>query len=1195
MRPIRLKIEAFGPFKDVEIIDFEALSQHQIFTVSGKTGSGKTAIFDAMFFALFGKLPGRRSSYDQFKSHYADDETVCGVEFDFYAKDKLWRVSRNPRYQRADIKTPTSAKSSLSEVTVDGAEPKVTRHSEVKDAVEKLIGLTAEQFERVVLIPQGEFKQILVDKLETRQELMRSLFGTEIFDDIKKEIDDKKKRLDSQAGDAKKALRDRINRHAKDLSDLEKSIDDSGTVFVARRVHIATGVDHNGGLTGSTEDKPAKDKKHKIEDVTFEDFSEATTELGSWLTRCGTHSSKLSQTLDAAQKLTSDVRHRLDLAKQEIQRRRRHEELTKKLVDYRNTEPQLRVRHDLAKQADSLRPLREAVKHNNAAQRSHDENVAGLQRDLIALETGVSQVNVNLLDTVALPKATHSDEPETKITDELRSRLETQLRSFAELGRTVKQLDSDTKQSQRAHQEAAGNAKRCSDGLQVHLESVAEIKSKLDSLGSPQDIETLQERCRSSVEKVEAARNVIAAAESLAKNLETQTSRNVLLKEVEVSIAESAEAQERLPQLRTELEETEKRLTELVEIDRLNSEIKATIATRDVQRSKADESRRQSDRVLNEYLSSAEVTLASHLQEGQPCGVCGSTEHPNPAQPIYDGSEVSKEDVTRAQEQAERQQAKYADIEAKLVSLKERVPEAHYLQDLTEQLQTLRHDCQQRNEAHQQNRKLAETLKEHQARALELDGEIRQLQEAHNQTVNRFVHNAALLPIELEAQMPPSELKQAIDEADFSGLETQAKNHLTQAEAKNRSIEDTKEQLEQATAEQQRLAEVKAAADTAEARADQTLIENRKELAEAREKLKAQGSKLFINPEPAQADIDTKLQQVHQLASAMNSHRQSVTRVETSSKNVEDAKTKVAELLQNAPIAAIAELDSIADISREQSEADKSAFIQLTTEIRSTTEELKSIEFSSETPPDIGALEQTVNNAEQQRQEAEKAFNVFTTIYKKIEQDLDDTAKKLEADRADNALLPEVETLQNLVTAGNSSDPIGLENWVLAKHLRVVTQLANHRLQRSTGGRFELVVQDPKDTGSRTQKYKGLEICVLDHSSEEPTPIDANGLSGGELFQASLALALGTADAVMQKTAATKIEAMFIDEGFGTLDEESLEMAIDVLSDLSCETTTVAVITHVKALLDVLPRGIEVKRLTGASGSTTKVFASQRT
>jgi exonuclease SbcC len=166
---------------------------------------------------------------------------------------------------------------------------------------------------------------------------------------------------------------------------------------------------------------------------------------------------------------------------------------------------------------------------------------------------------------------------------------------------------------------------------------------------------------------------------------------------------------------------------------------------------------------------------------------------------------------------------------------------------------------------------------------------------------------------------------------------------------------------------------------------------------------------------------------------------------------------------------------------------------------------------------------------------------------------------------------------------GDNERNTSFENWVLAAHLRDVVELANIRLARSTHQRFQLCVLDD---GENKRGTWGLDLGVEDTvtGTQRPTA----GLSGGELFQASLALALGLADAVMNQSAGVRVDALFIDEGFGSLDETSVERAIDLLDELRDRGAMVGVITHVPALLEALPLGVSVIESPNGQGSTIR-------
>lgn len=165
---------------------------------------------------------------------------------------------------------------------------------------------------------------------------------------------------------------------------------------------------------------------------------------------------------------------------------------------------------------------------------------------------------------------------------------------------------------------------------------------------------------------------------------------------------------------------------------------------------------------------------------------------------------------------------------------------------------------------------------------------------------------------------------------------------------------------------------------------------------------------------------------------------------------------------------------------------------------------------------------------------------------------------------------------------GRSGSKVSLQRWVLAAFLDDVCSLANQRLTTMTGGRYTLLVHRGDTPGNRAA---GLDLRVLDaHTGEER---DVSTLSGGETFQASLALALAVADAVEQHAGGIRMEALFIDEGFGTLDPDALELAMDELDALRAGGRMVGIISHVGTMQERIRTGIRVQ--PSERGSTVHV------
>lgn len=184
MRPIYLKLTAFGPYKDTEIIDFTKLGDVQLFSISGNTGAGKTTIFDGIAFALYGRASGSdREDNRLLRSDFAEDHIHTSVELVFTIKDRTYRVLRQPGHIKKGNKTKTGERYELFEITDQQEVSIVDRQivSEVDKKIEELIGLTQDQFKQIVMLPQGEFRKLLTSETENKEAILRRLFKTEHY------------------------------------------------------------------------------------------------------------------------------------------------------------------------------------------------------------------------------------------------------------------------------------------------------------------------------------------------------------------------------------------------------------------------------------------------------------------------------------------------------------------------------------------------------------------------------------------------------------------------------------------------------------------------------------------------------------------------------------------------------------------------------------------------------------------------------------------------------------------------------------------------------------------------------------------------------------------------------------------------------------------------------------------------------
>jgi exonuclease SbcC len=183
VKPLSLRLRGFGAYADEQIVPFAELAELGLFAVTGPTGSGKTTLFDAMAYALYGGLPGDRPA-NEVRSHHAAPDTVTEVCLDFQVAGERWRVERTPEQTVMGARKvrKQAAEARLYRWSGAGWQGVETGPRRVDPRVEELVGLTLHQFERVILLPQGKFQQFLLSGTKERRLLLRHLFGTELYE-----------------------------------------------------------------------------------------------------------------------------------------------------------------------------------------------------------------------------------------------------------------------------------------------------------------------------------------------------------------------------------------------------------------------------------------------------------------------------------------------------------------------------------------------------------------------------------------------------------------------------------------------------------------------------------------------------------------------------------------------------------------------------------------------------------------------------------------------------------------------------------------------------------------------------------------------------------------------------------------------------------------------------------------------------
>ncbi|MCD8316326.1 MAG: SMC family ATPase, partial [Eggerthellaceae bacterium] len=211
MRPVTLRMSAFGPYAGAAIIPVSELGKNGLYLITGDTGSGKTTIFDAISYALYGQPSGHIRDVKMFRSKYADIGTPTEVELTFEYAGKTFTVKRNPGgYERAAKRGGGTTKE-VAEAELKMPDGRViTKRNEVNEVIHDIMGIDKDQFSQIAMIAQGDFLELLHASTEDRKKIFRQVFKTDNYE----------------------ALQDRLKELASDLRSQAKNLEQTISIYV---------------------------------------------------------------------------------------------------------------------------------------------------------------------------------------------------------------------------------------------------------------------------------------------------------------------------------------------------------------------------------------------------------------------------------------------------------------------------------------------------------------------------------------------------------------------------------------------------------------------------------------------------------------------------------------------------------------------------------------------------------------------------------------------------------------------------------------------------------------------------------------------------------------------------------------------------------------------------------------------------
>ncbi|SHE23955.1 AAA family ATPase [Actinomyces glycerinitolerans] len=1110
MRLHRLTVTGVGPFRGTETIDFDRFAASGRFLLTGPTGSGKTTIIDAIVFALYGQVADSDgSSKQRIRSTLVDPAVRSTVDLVFSNSAGVYRVLRTPEYMRPKQRGSGTTKqnatvklwrmSAPAGATVD--EP-ITRVDEAGKEIRRIVGLDREQFTQTVILPQGKFARFLRATSDQRHELLRDVFGTGIFDAMQEELRARRRDVERQMEAARQALRTRADVLAPLLSApvtpppvTDAPMDDASA---APGVGASTGApaDEPAWPDDVTEPGPYSSPAARLEALVTAAAPDAAAiiafgeEAVAAAQAAATPAEQALQVADAARREASATLDAARALQERLNRRARLLSEQQQLDATAAQDADAAARLDAARRAGPV--ARALARARDAARTAEAARSRAAQTLADAAPAEAADADSDSARAVTAAEAV----PAGAALDGLAALLSTEAVGTGTAAEPT--ADSDAHQtvptpevepSLAAVTAAAAALTERGQSLRTRagaLSAVVEVEAGLPARAQAAQAE--QERLTATAAEVERAAAQLAQRPGLQAELVER-------------LTAAREAQAGLAQARVTRDACRERLQAAQRAEALEPRI---AAARDAVQQAAAEALAAAGLVAQRrsaWINTTAGSLATELVDGQPCPLCGSTEHPSPATPGESAvSRTQVEDAEAAQQQADAALAARTREHDALVT-EQAAARAQAgedsVADLTQSLETAAAQLEAAE-------RTAAPLAQLEAELAEFTEVTDQLREGLDQRRSRLAEDRARL------------------EAGAAAL-TQDRERCRNARGEHESVAARMRSLAGAADAAAELAGLlTTAGDTA-----RTVVQERGELAD----VVAQAG--FVSAEQAATaslpgpDLAALEAQVNEATARRERVRQALTEDE-----------------------AIASL---------------------------TGEEIADVDGAQER---LAAADAAYEAALQAREQA----RAFLARVRDAAAGLADAADTLTTAMEDSAALLEVAAL----ATGSNDAATPLSTWVLLERFNDVLAFANDRLDQMSAGRYALVrVAD--EAGSARRKDRGLGLGVVDRFSDSGVR-DPKTLSGGETFYVSLSLALALADVVTAESGGVSMDTLFIDEGFGSLDPETLQAVLAELGRLQAGGRTVGIVSHVEELRRQVADRIEVTR--SPTGSTLRTIAS---
>ena len=1043
MRPLKLKMQAFGSYGRETVIDFKKPEQN-LFLITGNTGSGKTTIFDAIVFALYGEASSTSNKKEGvvLQSQYAELNLEPYVELEFMEGEEIYRIHRVPRHLRTITKGAAKGvgtreiTGSVAFFMPDGTE---YPQKEANVRIQEIIGLTKSQFMQVAMIAQGEFMELLRAKSDDKKKIFRKLFKTEMYEQIVNELGNRK--------------RDR----EKEIAVIRTQCQSE-----AARIKIFGAKSQEDEHICRYENRLEELKKH-VSDGEIVMMPELTELLEKYL-------AMLDDQLKKAQTAYEDAAKIRD----------------KNIGMYKEAQ-QLQGLFEQKKQTEE-----ELEKYKNqSSEMEKKEKLAGSVTDAWEIKTFYDFWQAGQKDTERIRK-------ELKIQmEKLPGLAEEEKRALEEEQKHQKELEAAQGEYTRTVEKAEKalklfgqirEAKKKADAGKEILDR-AKLKEEADKRAF-EDLEKREKALRDRSEQLADAGEKLAVCQSQVKEINGMTED---LKGLSGIYKEQKVYEKKIEELKEKYKEA---------------------------RALYEKNHGEYEKMRRDFLDAQAGFLAAELMEGMPCPVCGSTEHPRPCVIKEVHSELSQERMELLEKETDNLRTEQEKLSAEVKS----------------------------------NTDLRNAKKQ-------------DFDEYFNKLINRMRENIPALPEEFSPGQAQELIRQWMKEVQENGRKYQSDWEEQQSVQKQlRDLEEekpaVKKQMELSVEQVKEAGIIYESARTELQSYSSSSDFESEEAARKAEEEAARKKEHFTKKYKVVKDACDKAGTERSNAEALIRKYKS----ELPGAEAEEAmRKKNYQHIADEKSMEESQWKSLTETYEKKAAENLKKDVQAFREGKRTAEgKYESLDgaIGNRKPPIMADIQKESEEAESSLKAAESLRDQLRSVYK----DNKEVCRTLVPMLKERQKLVEehgrIDHLYRLVSGNVSGSRMDLETYVQRYYLEKILIAANRRFQDMSAGQFELRMYELEKAGEG--KNKGLDLMV--YSTVTGREREVRTLSGGESFMAALSLALGMADQIQESSAAINLDMMFIDEGFGSLDEHSRNQAVKVLMDMAEGSRLIGIISHVTEL-----------------------------